>query len=579
MSRPSRESAEESEDRRGGPSGWLAERGDKRSHRGQDRAHRKARRGRPARGRSDRLRFAEMGSADVRQRAGHGRRAQEARRRLPGAGAEPERLRGGARRGRSGDRRIRRRLRNVQPEEHQLQHRAEPRALRSGRQGCSGKQDPRSRLYLLCSRLPLRRRSEAEAGRGAGGKTLQDGLLRDLARRHDRSRNARAHPRDARCGRKKGSDRQARRPLPRYLRAGAREHLRVARSGRENLRQLGGGSRRLPVWQGRDRQRRDRGRGLYARRPGHRNRCRPDEGLSDRAVQLPRPRARAELERRARTHAIVVDSGYGAHVPQTLALLERVLAGKKLARLVNTHCHSDHMGGNAAIQKKFGCGTSIPEGEAALVDDWDEQALILAIADQRAERFSYDDTFRDGDTLEMGGFEWQVIAAPGHDTHAVMFHSPEARVLISGDALWENGFGVVFPQLFGRDTALAETRATLEAIGRLGVDVVIPGHGRPFGDAGAALERALYRLEGYGEDVTRLARHCAKVMLSFALLEKRTMPFAGLPAYVARVPILAELNSRYFRMTPGAMAEWLVNELERAGALRRENDMLYATGS
>jgi len=33
-----------------------------------------------------------------------------------------------------------------------------------------------------------------------------------------------------------------------------------------------------------------------------------------------------------------------------------------------------------------------------------------------------------------------------------MFHSPEARVLISGDALWENGFGVVFPQLFGRDT-------------------------------------------------------------------------------------------------------------------------------
>ncbi|HKB62003.1 MAG TPA: MBL fold metallo-hydrolase [Burkholderiales bacterium] len=281
----------------------------------------------------------------------------------------------------------------------------------------------------------------------------------------------------------------------------------------------------------------------------------------------------------ARTDAIVVDSGYGAHVPQTLALLERVLAGKKLARLVNTHCHSDHMGGNAAIQKKFGCGTSIPEGEAALVDDWDEQALILAIADQRAERFSYDDTFRDGDTLEMGGFEWQVIAAPGHDTHAVMFHSPEARVLISGDALWENGFGVVFPQLFGRDTALAETRATLEAIGRLGVDVVIPGHGRPFGDAGAALERALYRLEGYEEDVTRLARHCAKVMLSFALLEKRSMPFAGLPAYVARVPILAELNSRYFRMTPGAMAEWLVNELERAGALRRENDMLYATGS
>jgi glyoxylase-like metal-dependent hydrolase (beta-lactamase superfamily II) len=281
----------------------------------------------------------------------------------------------------------------------------------------------------------------------------------------------------------------------------------------------------------------------------------------------------------ARAGAVVVDSGYGAHVPQTLALLETALVGRRLARLVNTHCHSDHMGGNAAIQAKYGCRTSIPEGEAALIDDWDEQALILAIADQRAERFRYDDTFRDGDTLRMGGFDWRVIAAPGHDTHAMIFYSPELRVLISGDALWENGFGVVFPQLFGRDTALAETRATLEAIGRLRVNLVIPGHGRPFGDAGAALERAFYRLEGYEEDITRLARHCAKVMLSFALLEKRSMPLAELPAYVACVPILAELNSRYLRMTPAAMAEWLVNDLERAGALRRQNGMLVATGN
>jgi glyoxylase-like metal-dependent hydrolase (beta-lactamase superfamily II) len=281
---------------------------------------------------------------------------------------------------------------------------------------------------------------------------------------------------------------------------------------------------------------------------------------------------------RAPGGATVVDSGYGAHAPQTLALIEAALRGERLARLVNTHCHSDHMGGNAAIQRKYGCRTSIPEGEAPLIDRWDEQSLILAIADQRAERFSYDDSFRDGDALQMGGFEWRVIAAPGHDTHAVMFHSPEARVLISGDALWENGFGVVFPQLFGRETALAETRATLESIARLEVDAVIPGHGRPFDGVGAALERAFYRLEGYEEDITRLARHCAKVMLSFVLLEKRSVPLAGLPAYVARVPILAELNARYLRMTPTAMAEWLASELERAGAAMREGGLLRARG-
>ena len=76
-----------------------------------------------------------------------------------------------------------------------------------------------------------------------------------------------------------------------------------------------------------------------------------------------------------------------------------------------------------------------------------------------------------------------------------------------------------------------------------------------------------------------LVRHCAKVMLSFSLLEKRSMPLAELPAYVARVRILAELNSRYLSMTHAAMAEWLVNELERAGAVRRNDGMLSATGN
>ena len=277
--------------------------------------------------------------------------------------------------------------------------------------------------------------------------------------------------------------------------------------------------------------------------------------------------------------ATVIDSGYGAHVPQTLALLEHALKGKGLARLVNTHCHSDHMGGNAAIQKKYGCTTGIPEGEAPLIDRWDEQALILSIADQRAERFRYDETFADGAVLEMGEFDWQVIAAPGHDTHAVIFYSPELRVLISGDALWENGFGAVFPQLCGRDTALREARETLEGIARLGVDVVIPGHGRPFANVDSALERALWRVESYEEDISRLARHCVKVAFSFALLEKRSMRVAEIPGYVGRVPILADINRRYFRMTEADFAEWLIGDLERAGAVSRQNSVLYATGS
>jgi glyoxylase-like metal-dependent hydrolase (beta-lactamase superfamily II) len=274
--------------------------------------------------------------------------------------------------------------------------------------------------------------------------------------------------------------------------------------------------------------------------------------------------------------ASVIDSGYGAHAEQTLALLAHALRGDRLERLVNTHCHSDHMGGNAAIRRAHACRIGIPAGEAPLIDDWDEQALVLAFADQRAERFAYDEVFRAGDVLRMGGLDWNVLAAPGHDPHAVMFHAPEARVLVSGDALWENGFGVVFPRLFGDERALAETRATLETIAALELDVVVPGHGRPFGEVQAALGRALERVAYYEADLGRLARHCVKVLLAFTLLEKRALALDDLPAYLERVPVYREINRRHLGMAPAALAAWLASELERAGVARRSGGLLHA---
>ena len=228
------------------------------------------------------------------------------------------------------------------------------------------------------------------------------------------------------------------------------------------------------------------------------------------------------------------------------------------------------MGGNRALQAAHGCRITIPAGEAPLIDRWDDRELVLGFADQRAERFRYDDALAAGDTIRLGDIDWQALAAPGHDPHALMFFAPEEGILISGDALWEDGFGVVFPALFGDPAAFAETRATLESIAKLDVRTVIPGHGRVFTDVGRALERAFYRLDGYEEDITRHARHCAKVLLVFALLEKRRMAVADLSRYCAEVGMLRELNERHLHMSPRALAEWLVVELERAGAVRRE---------
>jgi hypothetical protein len=78
---------------------------------------------------------------------------------------------------------------------------------------------------------------------------VRHGLLRDLARRHDRHGHA---GQDAEDDRDRGAARAglpARRPLPRHLRPGASQHLRLARARRGHFRLLGRGPRRLSLRQ------------------------------------------------------------------------------------------------------------------------------------------------------------------------------------------------------------------------------------------------------------------------------------------------------------------------------------------
>ncbi|MGE5170054.1 MAG: MBL fold metallo-hydrolase [Rudaea sp.] len=273
--------------------------------------------------------------------------------------------------------------------------------------------------------------------------------------------------------------------------------------------------------------------------------------------------------------SVVIDSGYGKHAPLTLALVasRMGLDGAPLATLVNTHCHSDHMGGNAALRRAYGCRIAVPEGEAPLVAAWDERTLLLDYADQRAERFAVDAVLRPGTSEVWGDLAWRLLAAPGHDMGALVFFNDEHGILISGDALWQNGYGFVMPPDVD-PAALPATRATLEMIARLGVRVIIPGHGEPFCDVDAALERAFRRTQAFEADPVKLARHALKVVLVFALLDYERMPLAWLPDYMARVGIYRDFNARFFRLAPAMLAEQLVGELERVGAVRREEGHL-----
>jgi glyoxylase-like metal-dependent hydrolase (beta-lactamase superfamily II) len=270
---------------------------------------------------------------------------------------------------------------------------------------------------------------------------------------------------------------------------------------------------------------------------------------------------------RAPRDNVLVDSGYCTHRERTLELVHGALDGEPLERLVNTHCHSDHMGGNAAIASAYGCRVTIPEGEVKHVVPWTPQSVWMAEFDQKADPLHFDDTLAPGDTFAGGGLEWQVHAAPGHDMDALMFFEPSRRILMSGDALWEGGMGFVWPEE-GANPWIEAALDTLSAIERLDPAIVIPGHGAPFADARGAISRVRAKLDAFARDPAKNARHVVKVMFVFALLDRQRMPVGEVAGYLERIPCYARLSARFLGEAPAAMAEWMLTDLERAGAIR-----------
>ncbi len=275
-------------------------------------------------------------------------------------------------------------------------------------------------------------------------------------------------------------------------------------------------------------------------------------------------------------NATLVDSGYVTHAAQTVELVDNALDGRKLKRLINTHSHSDHIGGNAALQAAFGCEVIVPAGLHATIADWDEDALLLSPLGQQAARFQHDSLLGAGNEIEMGGLNWKTLAVPGHDMEALGYYNPEKRILISGDALWENGFGVIFPELLGEADGLASTRETLQMLAGLPVDIVIPGHGSPFANVDAALERAFRRLDMFTAEIDKLAWHAIKVIVSFAMLERRRLPVEQFRQFVVGLPFAVDVNRRYLGLDDEALVARVERDLLLVNALRRDGGDIVA---
>ena len=271
----------------------------------------------------------------------------------------------------------------------------------------------------------------------------------------------------------------------------------------------------------------------------------------------------------------LVDSGYWSHQNLTLDLVRLSLQRhgmKALNKLINTHLHSDHCGGNAALAKTFDCQVYIPFAEQAAVSNWDSALLSYENLGQECPRFTYQGLLIPGDEILLGRYNWQILAAPGHDPHSVMLYQADYRILISGDALWEDGFGAIFPEIWG-EPGFEEVAQTLDLIETLAIDCVIPGHGAPFSDVTKALATARSRLDYLASDPSRNTRQSAKVLLKYRLLEWRNRNILDVRNWIASTPALIGA-AKMLNMEMSEFAQWLPMALVKSGVAKIEGDQL-----
>jgi glyoxylase-like metal-dependent hydrolase (beta-lactamase superfamily II) len=271
----------------------------------------------------------------------------------------------------------------------------------------------------------------------------------------------------------------------------------------------------------------------------------------------------------------VVDTGYCTHADQTRYLIRSALQGRTLNTIINTHLHSDHCGGNASLLEEYPAARLyIPPGHASEVARWDIQALSYEPTGQLCPRFLHHSVLVPGSRIQLGTRFWEIHAAPGHDAHSVILFEPQSQTLISADALWENGFGVVFQELEG-ESAFDEVASTLDLIERLAPHRVIPGHGLVFTDASAALSRARRRLDKFVKEPVRHANYAAKVLLKYKLLEWQRCTRPQLYRWVQQTPYFNILHQRFFHdQTFDTWYQSLLVDLERSKAASQIDDLI-----
>ena len=172
---------------------------------------------------------------------------------------------------------------------------------------------------------------------------------------------------------------------------------------------------------------------------------------------------------------IIIDPGcyFEEERKELLTYIER--EGLNVTRLLNTHCHLDHIFGNRLVAKTYGVGLEIHALDKVVLDRQGEIGKMYNVPFEPSPEPSL--YLVEGEKVILGEDELEILLTPGHSPGSVCFYNAVQRFLIGGDVLFYQSIGRTDLPGGDHQTLLNSIREKLFV---LPDDVkVYPGHGQP----------------------------------------------------------------------------------------------------
>lgn len=145
----------------------------------------------------------------------------------------------------------------------------------------------------------------------------------------------------------------------------------------------------------------------------------------------------------------------------------------KPVRLINTHCHIDHILGNAFVARTYNLSLEIHEGELPVLQAGMNVAGMYGVPyDPSPMPATY---LKEGENIVLDNYSMKILFTPGHSPASICFYCEADQFLIGGDVLFYESIGRTDLPGGNHETLLKSIRTQLFVLPN--ETTVYPGHG------------------------------------------------------------------------------------------------------